>query len=175
MKPRSPLQRAIERFAQDPTSVRNATTVIILLTLGIVLVGGVVVWVFDSQDFPDLGSALWYTLQTATTVGYGDMVPTTLLGRLVGATVMIVAVALVAILTAAITSAFVEASQRRRRAGDEARQREEVERQARQLDEILARLATIESLLAADRSPSAPAARETPGEPADRSGSTADR
>ena len=49
--------------------------------LGIVLVGGVIVWVFDRRDFPDLGGALWYTLQTVTTVGYGDKVPTSGLGR----------------------------------------------------------------------------------------------
>ena len=85
----------------------------IALTLGIVLVGGLVVWVFDRQDFPDLGGALWYTLQTVTTVGYGDKVPTRGLGRVVGATVMVVAVALIAILTASITSTFVEAAQRR--------------------------------------------------------------
>jgi hypothetical protein len=54
--------------------------------------------VFDARDFPDLGSALWYTLQTVTTVGYGDHVPTSAVGRVVGASVMVVAVALIAIL-----------------------------------------------------------------------------
>jgi voltage-gated potassium channel len=149
MKRRNLLQRAMDRFAQDPASIRNAVYVMIVLTLGIVLVGGVIVWVFDSRDFPDLGSALWYTLQTATTVGYGDKVPTTVLGRLVGAAVMIVAVALIAILTAAITSTFVEASQRRRRAGDEARERDSIEGLRGQNDEILSRLAAIEAALKA--------------------------
>src|SRR5262245_52930735 len=95
---RNPLQHAFDRFAQDPSSVRNAVYVMLDITLAIVLVGGLVVWVFDSRDFPDLGGALWYTLQTVTTVGYGDKVPTTVVGRLVGTAVMIVAVALIAIL-----------------------------------------------------------------------------
>ena len=72
--------------------------------MGIVLVGGVIVWVFDRRDFPDLGGALWYTLQTVTTVGYGDKVPTEGIGRLVEEAVMVVAVALIAILTASVTS-----------------------------------------------------------------------
>ena len=120
MKPANPIRRAMDRFAADPASVRNAALLMIILTVGIVLVGGMVVWVFDKRDFPDLGGALWYTLQTVTTVGYGDKVPTEGVGRLVGASVMIVAVALIAILTASITSTFVEAAQRRNRAGEEA-------------------------------------------------------
>ena len=116
MKRRNPLQRAMDRFAADPASMRNAVYVMIVITVAIVLVGGVIVWVFDRRDFPDLGSALWYTLQTVTTVGYGDNVPTTGVGRIVGASVMVVAVSLIAILTASITSVFVEAAQRRQRA-----------------------------------------------------------
>ncbi len=84
MRRTSPLQHARDRFAADPTSVRNAAYVMIVITVGTVLVGGVVVWVFDARDFPDLGGALWYTLQTVTTVGYGDKVPTEGVGRLVG-------------------------------------------------------------------------------------------
>jgi hypothetical protein len=139
----------MDRFTADPASVRNAVLVMIVITLGIVLVGGLVVWIFDARDFPDLGGALWYTLQTVTTVGYGDKVPTTVVGRLVGALVMVVAVALIAILTAAITSTFVEAAQRRRRAGDAARERDSVDALREQHQEILARLDAIEAALRA--------------------------
>ena len=137
----------MDRFSNDPASVRNAAYLMILLTVAIVLVGGLVVWVFDSRDFPDLGGALWYTLQTVTTVGYGDKVPVEGLGRLVGATVMVVAVALISILTASITSTFVEAAQRRHRAGIEAQERESAEALRKQLDEVVARLAAIEGAL----------------------------
>ncbi len=112
-------------------------------TVVIVLVGGLVVWLFDGREFPDYGSALWYTLQTVTTVGYGDKVPTSLVGRLTGSFVMIVAVALLAIVTALITSTFVEAAQRRRHA--------EAQDPARaldaRLDEISSRLMAMERTL----------------------------
>ena len=147
MRPKTPLQHAMDRFAADPASVRNATAVMISITLGVVLIGGVIVWVFDARDFPDLGGALWYTLQTVTTVGYGDHVPTEGVGRLVGATVMVVAVALIAILTASITSTFVEAAQRRHRAGVEAQEHDSAEALRQQLDDVVARLAAIEALL----------------------------
>ena len=147
MKRPNPLQHAMDRFSADPASVRNAAYVMIVITVGIVLVGGLIVWVFDRRDFPDLGGALWYTLQTVTTVGYGDKVPTQGLGRLVGAAVMVVAVALIAILTASITSTFVEAAQRRHRVGEEAQDRDEAEALRRQLDDVIARLARIEARL----------------------------
>src|SRR6478752_4649019 len=39
----------------------------------------------DRQEFPSLGTGLWWALQTVTTVGYGDVTPATTAGRLVGA------------------------------------------------------------------------------------------
>ena len=156
MKGRNPLQHAMDRFSADPASVRNAAYLMILITVGIVIVGGLIVWVFDRRDFPDLGGALWYTLQTVTTVGYGDKVPTEGIGRLVGASVMVVAVALIAILTASITSTFVEAAQRRHRAPLEAQERDSAEALHRQLDEVVARLGAIEATLNA-RDPGAAA------------------
>ena len=151
----------MDRFSADPASVKNAVLVMIAFTIGIVIVGGVIVWVFDRRDFPDLGGALWYTLQTVTTVGYGDHVPTSGVGRVVGASVMVVAVALIAILTASIWSVFVEAAQRRQRAGSEAQERDSVEALHQRLDEVIARLAAIEATLAArDPDPDSPSPPE---------------
>ena len=149
MKRRSPLKRAMDRFMADPASVRNATGVMIVITVAIVIVGGVIVWFFDRENYPDFGSALWYTLQTVTTVGYGDNVPTTEVGRLIGASVMIAGVALIAILTAAITSVFVEAARRRQSASREVQQRDSAESLHQRMDEVLARLTAIEAALAA--------------------------
>jgi type II secretory pathway component PulJ len=59
---------------------------------------------------------------------------------------MVVAVALIAILTASITSVFVEAAQRRQRAGSETQESDSVETLQR-LDEVPARLAAIEATL----------------------------
>ena len=58
MRRRTPLQHAMDRFTADPSSVRNAAAVMIIITVGIVLVGGLIVWIFDARDFPDLGGAL---------------------------------------------------------------------------------------------------------------------
>lgn len=131
------LERRLNRFLSEPVSVRGAMAVIVWgMGLSVVL-GGVAVWVFDRADFPSLGVGLWWSLQTVTTVGYGDVVPTTAVGRVVGAMIMLEAIAFVAILTAAITSNFVERARRPHRQ----------EPLQDRLDEIATRLDAIEAAL----------------------------
>jgi len=148
----TPLQHSFDRFMANPGSIRNAAQLMIIVTVVIVLTGAVIVWVFDPHDYPDYWSAVWYTLQTVTTVGYGDMVPTGPIGRLVGAFVMITAVALIAIVTASITSTFVEAAQRRHRQSQRTEDTDSAKAVDARLDEIGARLSAIERSLDALRS-----------------------
>lgn len=51
--------------------------------------------------------ALWWALVTMTTVGYGDIVPRSLVGRLIGFAVMFSGLVLLSMLTATIASVFV--------------------------------------------------------------------
>ena len=54
------------------------------------------------------GDALWWTITTITTVGYGDRYPVTWQGRLVAVMLMVAGIALLGTVTAAIASWFVE-------------------------------------------------------------------
>lgn len=70
--------------------------------------------VFEAErDAPDasivtFGDALWWVLTTITTVGYGDLYPTTVEGRFVAAGLMIAGIAVVGTVTAAIATWFLE-------------------------------------------------------------------
>ena len=64
-------------------------------------------YVSDEAEFGTYGQALWFTLQTATTVGYGDVTPTRIGGRIVAAGVMLVSLGMLTVLTANITSYFI--------------------------------------------------------------------
>jgi voltage-gated potassium channel len=55
-----------------------------------------------------LGDAAWWTATTVTTVGYGDKYPTTVEGRLIAVSLMVLGLALLGVVTAAIASWFVE-------------------------------------------------------------------
>lgn len=142
-----PLGHAMERFDEEPTSARRAMIAIVGAIVTTVLVGGFVMWFADRAEYPDLLTAIWYVLQTVTTVGYGDVTPKEPIGRFVGGVIMVLAVAFLAMVTASITSTFFESRQKARRQKEWA---DEVEHRAlleAQFEQMLARLDAIERRL----------------------------
>ncbi|MFC7495685.1 MULTISPECIES: potassium channel family protein [unclassified Nocardioides] len=106
------VERQFTKFLRAPLSVRRAMAVIVTATFVSVVAGGILIRLLDPEEFPDLGTGLWWSLQTVTTVGYGDVVPQDAWGRVIGAVIMLESIAFVAIATAAITSNFVERARR---------------------------------------------------------------
>lgn len=56
----------------------------------------------------NFGDALWWSLTTITTVGYGDMYPVTTMGRVVAGLLMIGGISLVGAITAAVATWIVQ-------------------------------------------------------------------
>jgi voltage-gated potassium channel len=106
------VERRFTAFLRSPISVRSAMRVIVAATTATVVAGGVLIRLVDPEEFPTVGLGLWWALQTVTTVGYGDVVPQDPGGRIVGAVIMLESIAFVSIVTAAITSNFVERARR---------------------------------------------------------------
>lgn len=90
---------------------------------------GVLMWWFERRHNPDqfggshaqgIFSGFWWAMVTMTTVGYGDVAPRTVPGRLVGLVWMLTALIVVSFFTASITSALTvgQLSQRVRNADD---------------------------------------------------------
>ena len=80
------------------------------VTTSITIVAGLSMTIVDHKAFPSVGSGLWWAVQTVTTVGYGDIVPVTIAGRLLASVVMLLGIGFVTVITAAITSSFVARS-----------------------------------------------------------------
>ena len=104
------LERWLDRTVARATTPRGAATVIAATSLVITVATGFLMTVVDRSQFPSIGSGLWWAVQTTTTVGYGDNVPTTVAGRLLAALVMLVGIGFLTVITAAITSTFVSRS-----------------------------------------------------------------
>jgi voltage-gated potassium channel len=68
----------------------------------------------DPRDFSSIPAAGWWAAQTLTTVGYGDLVPTTALGQFLAVFAMFLGIATFAIPIAIIGAGFTEAFQARR-------------------------------------------------------------
>ena len=155
----------MHRFTQEPAAIQWALLVLIAGTTAIVLVASVIIWLFDGRDYPNFGEALWFALQTVTTVGFGDDVPQTDLGRVIGGIVMIVGITSIALLTALLTSALVDAAQERRHRFQLAHQEAVIRRLTVQLDETNDRIGRIEAALGVQAPVSAPATGPKPGDP----------
>ena len=74
----------IERRALRIADARSVVIGLALTFVGLAFVAAIVIRIVDPDNFPSLGLAIWWALQTVTTVGYGDVVPTTAVGRVIG-------------------------------------------------------------------------------------------
>ena len=113
------IERRLTKFLHEPPSVRLAANVIVTATVLVVVLGGVMMRVFDHKEYKSVWLGMWWVLQTVTTVGYGDLTPETPIGKILTSIVMLWGVAFLAIITAAITSVFVARAQQERAAGME--------------------------------------------------------
>ena len=68
------------------------------------------------EAFGSIPAALWWAVVTMTTIGYGDIVPITVLGHIMGAVIGIISVGIVALPAGLLASGFSEALQQRRQA-----------------------------------------------------------
>ena len=137
----------MNRFLREPISVRNAASVIVTATFIVVVGGGIAIRAIDHREYSSIWEGMWWSLQTVTTVGYGDVTPKDTAGKIVGAVVMLEGIAFLAIVTAAITSAFVTRAQREQKSGAPAEETAAEAPVDPQLEQIAARLERVESLL----------------------------
>ena len=141
------IERRVERFVREPLSVRNAAGVIVIAT-GVVVVGaGAAMTLIDSKEYPNIGVGLWWALQTVTTVGYGDVTPKHVSGRIVASIVMFEGIAFLAIITASITSSFVERAREARDLVTRKEEQTEHEQTIARFDELDRKLERLEAAL----------------------------
>jgi voltage-gated potassium channel len=85
-----------------------------LIAIGTVILGAVGVYVVEigeNRNIGGFGDALWWAATTVTTVGYGDVTPITVEGRLIAVTLMVVGIGVIGVFTATVASFFFEREQ----------------------------------------------------------------
>jgi voltage-gated potassium channel len=131
------LQRRVDRKGLRP---RLAVFVIVVAWAVGVVVFSVVERIVDPGTFHTIWLAMWWAIQTVTTVGYGDVVPGSPAGKVIASFMMLGGLALFAVVTGAITSAFVAQGQRQRGADPVIQKLNEVSAQVEAVKADLARL-----------------------------------
>ena len=128
------VERYIARRLADLTlrrAVLLIATFAVLLSIG----AATLEWLID-PSIGTYGDALWWATSTGTTVGYGDVVPTSFGGRIVGGLLMITGISLIPLITSAVVSILVTQ-----------RTKESREAELREVGEIVERLDRIEAQL----------------------------
>ena len=93
------------RYYRDEIRIFGLTLlmVLILSSTGMYYLEGTL-----NPDFATIPDALWWAVVTVSTLGYGDIVPMTAAGRLLGSVVVFLGLGTVAILTALVTKVFID-------------------------------------------------------------------
>lgn len=66
------------------------------------------------EAFPDIPSSMWWAIVTLTTVGYGDVFPVTILGKVFAAVIAILGIGMFALPTGILGASFVEELEKQR-------------------------------------------------------------
>src|SRR4029079_4468996 len=97
----------IERRLREVANARSITLALAMTFVGLALAGAVAIRFLDEESFPSFGIAVWWALQTVTTVGYGDVIPAGSTGKVIGGIEMVLGVSFISFLTAGVARAGV--------------------------------------------------------------------
>lgn len=96
---------------------RSISAVLFVMAVILVLTSSLV-YLFEHRAqphvFSDIPTAMWWAVVTLTTLGYGDMVPVTAMGRVLGALTAILGVGMIALPAGVLASGFSEQMRIRR-------------------------------------------------------------
>jgi voltage-gated potassium channel len=134
-----PARPRVASWYERLTLGRAIRSILLVATL-LVCVAGAFERLVEPDVFTSLGLAYWWAITTVTTVGYGDVVPQDVAGRIVGSLLMLTGLALIPTLTGVIVSALVSKRAEAQREIDR-RLYEEQSARLKRMEEQLARLA----------------------------------
>jgi len=117
-------------------TLRRAVGLIVALAAALATTAAVLERLVDPA-FDTFGDALWFSVTTVTTVGYGDYVPESGIGRFVAGALMLTGLGMIPLLTSVVVSILVGQ-----------RTREEREESRKELVQILERLDSLDRRLA---------------------------
>ena len=128
------VQRAVERL-----TIFRAVRMVALVAISLAAAAALLEWLLDPA-MGDLKDASWWAIVTVTTVGYGDVIPTSSIGRVIASVLMVAGVSAIPITTSLVVSVFVSRAQAEQRRHDD-RLREELIARLERIEQALARQA----------------------------------
>jgi sorbitol-specific phosphotransferase system component IIC len=101
------IERFVMRRFQKGLETGRILPPLIFVMLMLDFAFALVMWLVDRKDYPTYWEAVWFATQTITTVGYGDVAPTTGLGRFFASILMLTGFAFLSTITGIVASSLV--------------------------------------------------------------------
>ncbi len=98
-------------FLRSFRHYRDEIQIFVITFFLVVIVGSLAMFSIEGQlnpGFATVPDAMWWTIVTITTVGYGDTVPITVAGKILATIIMFIGLAAIAIMTAVLTKVFID-------------------------------------------------------------------
>lgn len=103
---------AINRLVEAFHSIKAELVVFVMITLCVLYVAALGIYYFENPAQPDkyvsVFHSLWWSVATLTTVGYGDVYPITLGGRIFTFVILMIGLGLISVPTGLIASALTK-------------------------------------------------------------------
>ena len=103
---------SLRLFIKAMTSVKNELTITLFLSLLIILFSASAIYYLEYDAQPDkfssITESIWWATVSLATVGYGDVYPITIGGKIFATIISLVGIGIVAIPTGVISASFVE-------------------------------------------------------------------
>lgn len=104
--------RAIRHFTNAIKTAKEEILLFLFVTLILIYLSAVGIYYFENaaqpENFSSIFSSLWWAIVTLTTVGYGDIYPITVGGRVFTFFILLIGLGIVAIPTGIISSALTK-------------------------------------------------------------------
>ncbi len=101
---------ALRSLGQAIIGERRALIACLVILMGVVVTAATALYLAERhaqpEAFESIPKSMWWALATLTTVGYGDVVPTTVIGQIIAGIVMIVGYGLFALPVGIVATAF---------------------------------------------------------------------
>ncbi len=95
--------RAMRLFFASMADIVDIVFVVLASICIIVLISGNLIHYIEPETFPNAFIGCWWSLVTMTTVGYGDMIPQTVAGKVEAAVLMLTGITMFAVLTGTVS------------------------------------------------------------------------
>ncbi len=103
--------RSINQFVEVLSNKKFELLTLLFLLLFVMMTGAIAIYVLEDMHNPNINSmfdAIYWSLVTISTVGYGDISPVTEMGRVIAMIIILFGIAMISFATSVIVSAFSE-------------------------------------------------------------------